>query len=434
MIAFVFHPSSRGTVSRLYSAKVRLDGWAKPRVFTLHVSDKRVAEQKLWEIVQEFEREAAGILAPRLVRNAAQKPLGELLAAFLEDVAAKQRAANTLKAYRRVLARLFVRCRWHYLRDVTPRSFTVWRASANLSPKFLNDALGYMGSFLNWLVSQNQLLANPLRDVEKVAIKRGRGHRRALSGEEIARLLGVVPQRRATVYLMAIYTGLRRLEFNRLIWGDFSLEAPFPSVRVPDSISKGAKSATLGLRPELVEALRAFRPEGWKPGDLAFHGRVPNMKTFKRDLARAGIAPMDDQGRKVDFHALRTTFCSQLQANGVSPRAAMALMRHSDMKLTMVTYTDAQHLPLASELARLPSYSVPNMHAQLHEHAGDFSGQNGARPAAADHLLASAQPSSSVAFSTLETLPETTGRALKLVDSIRIELTTSSMPLRRSSN
>ena len=434
MIAFVFHPSSRGIVSRLYSAKVRLDGWAKPRVFALHVSDKRVAEQKLWELVQEFEREAAGILAPRLARNAAQKPLAELLAAFLADVQAKERSVNTLKAYRRVLSRLFVRCGWHYLRDVTPRSFTVWRASANLSPKFLNDALGYMCSFLNWLVSQNQLLANPLKDVEKVAVKRGRGHRRALSSDEIARLLGVVPRRRATVYLMAIYTGLRRHEFNRLTWGDFALDAPFPSVRVPDSISKGSKAATLGLRPELAEALRAFRPEGWKSGDLAFHGRVPNMDTFKRDLSRAGIALVDDQGRKVDFHALRTTFCSQLQANGVSPRAAMELMRHSDMKLTMVTYTDSQHLPLASELARLPSYSVPGMHVQMHEHAGDFQGQNGAQPVAEGLLLASSQVASSVALGHIGTPQESSCRSLKLVDPIRFELTTSSMPLRRSSN
>jgi hypothetical protein len=175
MIAFVFHPSSRGLVSRLYSAKVRLDGWIKPRVFALHVTDKRVAEQKLWELVQESEREAAGILAPKQSRKAAQKPLGDLLTGFLSDVVAKERSPNTVKAYRRTLPKLFTRCGWHYLRDVTPRSFTEWRATSSLSPKFLNDVLGYMCGFLNWMVRQNQLLANPLRTVERVSIKRGRG-------------------------------------------------------------------------------------------------------------------------------------------------------------------------------------------------------------------------------------------------------------------
>ena len=53
----------------------------------------------------------------------------------------------------------------------------------------------------------------------------------------------------------------------------------------------------------------------------------------------------------------------------------MELMRHSDMKLTMRTYTDSQHLPLASELARLPSYNVPEMHTQrIHTH-GPFWGK-----------------------------------------------------------
>jgi integrase len=359
MIGFLFRPSRGGKKSKLWSAKVRLDGWAKLRVFPLHVTDKRVAQHKLEEIVQEHERESVGIIAPREMRSAAQKPLAEHLEAFLADVVAKQRSPNTVKAYRRALGKLFLRCRWRYLRDVTPRSFVDWRSLNEVSPKYANDLLGYTGSLLNWLVRQGQLLANPLREVEKVTIKRDRGYRRAMSIEQIERLLSVVPLHRATIYLMAMYTGLRRHELNGLTWGDFVLDGETPFVRVPDSISKNAKSATLGLRPELVAALVSYRPALTQPFEWAFRGRVPNIDTFYRDLDRAKISRLDEYGRRLDFHALRTTFGTHLQASGVSMRAAMELMRHSDSKLTMRVYTDARHLPLVTELARLPSFGVP---------------------------------------------------------------------------
>ena len=61
MINFLFQPKRAGEKSRLWSARVRLDGWLKPRTFVLHVSDKRVAQQKLTKLIEELEREAAGI-------------------------------------------------------------------------------------------------------------------------------------------------------------------------------------------------------------------------------------------------------------------------------------------------------------------------------------------------------------------------------------
>ena len=64
---------------------------------------------------------------------------------------------------------------------------------------------------------------------------------------------------------------------------------------------------------------------------------------------------MDELGRRVDFHALRYTFATMLNRAGVTPRAAMELMRHSDMRLTTKTYTDATALPLFDEMEKLPS-------------------------------------------------------------------------------
>ena len=44
-----------------------------------------------------------------------------------------------------------------------------------------------------------------------------------------------------------------------------------------------------------------------------------------------------------------------LAANKVSPRAAQALMHHTDPRLTAGVYTDEKLLPLAAELMEVPS-------------------------------------------------------------------------------
>jgi hypothetical protein len=58
----------------------------------------------------------------------------------------------------------------------------------------------------------------------------------------------------------------------------------------------------------------------------------------------------------MDYHALRTTFITRLSTMKVHPRLAMELARHSDMRLTMKTYTDAGQLPLREVMDMLPSF------------------------------------------------------------------------------
>lgn len=57
----------------------------------------------------------------------------------------------------------------------------------------------------------------------------------------------------------------------------------------------------------------------------------------------------------MDFHALRGTFATLLNLHGATPRAAMDLMHHSDMRLTHQIYTDASALPLLPEVRKIPA-------------------------------------------------------------------------------
>lgn len=364
----VFRPKRRvdGKVrtARLYSGRVRLPGWPTERTYALHVTDKRVAEQKLREIVRELEMEAAGIGVPRLAREAAHKAISEHLAAFLSHRAARCRP-STLKHYRKHLTRLCARCGWVHLCDVTARSFEDWRKGSGLSPKFQNDLLSFMRTFLGWLRRQKLVLGDPLEGVAKLRNESLGTYRRALSVDQVQKLLAVASPERSAVYLLAIYTGLRRTEMNRLRWGDFNLDAKPPRVVVPAAVTKNGKPAILELRSEAVDALRRLMPDLAQPFEWALRGRVPSVRKLRQDLAASGIPYQDERGRRVDLHALRTTFGTMLSAAGVSPRVAMELMRHSDIRLTMRIYTDAAQLPLSSEIAKLPAFSIAENSTQI---------------------------------------------------------------------
>ena len=72
------------------------------------------------------------------------------------------------------------------------------------------------------------------------------------------------------------------------------------------------------------------------------------------DLCAAGIPYRDDQGRVLDFHALRGCYVTMLQRSGVHPKLAQELARHSDIRLTMQVYTHLRLHDLAGAVESLP--------------------------------------------------------------------------------
>ena len=92
---------------------------------------------------------------------------------------------------------------------------------------------------------------------------------------------------------------------------------------------------------------------------LVMVSRFNVLKAFKLDLAAAGIAEMDSEGRNVDFHGLRHTFITSLAAAGVHPKTAQVLARHSTISLTLDKYTHTLRGDEARALASLPDYSQP---------------------------------------------------------------------------
>ncbi len=325
---------------------------------SLKVRELQVAEKLKNDFIREKERELSGIIAPRPVRDAASRSLTEHLAEFLGYMEGLNRSASHISHVGTRVRNLIADCGWRHLSDVTAKSFELWRQNkaAKLSVKTRNEYRASMFSMLAWLEENEELDANPFKRVKKTD---GRGQetvkRRAATHAEMESILNVAGKY-AVAYLAAATTGLRRGELSKLEWGDLHLDAAQPVALVRAATTKDRKPARAYLGPQLVAELKKLHSPGMPSNSLVLAGRMPTMKKMLGHLAQAGIPYVDDQGRRLDFHALRMTFDTNLAIAGVSDAARMKLMRHKSPRLTLEIYTDSDKVPVAGALAKLPEF------------------------------------------------------------------------------
>jgi integrase len=244
-------------MARLYRGRYRLDGANKITDVPLHTSDKRIAQQNLEKIVKDKQLETAGMAPSEAQRNAVQSPLTHHLKSYLSDLTAIGRDQEYIYIVEKQIQKLLLECKWTTLSNVTSDSFLRWRACQQKAPKTLNEYLASMSSLLNWMERHERIEKNPLKRVQKVQTNgRQVRLRRAFTDDEMKRLLKVAGTRKV-VYLMAIYTGLRRGELSKLLRTDLHLDAAQPFINVRASTTKNHKQAILALHPDLVPELNS---------------------------------------------------------------------------------------------------------------------------------------------------------------------------------
>jgi integrase len=251
-------------------------------------------------------------------------------------------------------------------------------------------------SFCNWCVRDRRLTVNPFDKMPKANTDADpRRRRRALTEAEIGRLLDTARRRpvadallvrrgarkgqqvarlsdayrrelealgrfRVVAYRTLLLTGLRKGELGRLTVADLHLDEDPPYVQLPAKITKNGQEDFIPLRADLVTDLKAwmvgrFGTDAPPPDALLFDITSDFLKAFNRDLKAAGIPKRDERGRTVDIHSLRMTVGTLLSKSGVPPRVAQRLMRHSDIRLTMQTYTNPKLFDLSGAIDALPA-------------------------------------------------------------------------------
>ncbi len=321
----------------------------------------------------------AGLLDCKAV--AAIKPLAEHIDDFERSLFAKNRSSKYIRGTVSTLKQVFDACGFVVWNDISASSVEYFLSEARekdgIGCRASNAKLKAVKQFCKWMVKNRRATESPVAFLEVLNEKTDvRRPRRPLEPDEVRRLLkataaaearfGMSGPERALLYRLACETGLRANEIRKLRVNSFDLKNL--TVTVEASYSKRRRQDVQPLRPDTATVLKDFL-KAKLPTARAFGGTYRQLTDrtadmLKADLAKAKIDFEDDQGRVVDFHSLRHTTGSLLANAGVHPKVAQEIMRHSDINLTMSTYTHVLRGKESEAVAALPDLSLPTLEDQ----------------------------------------------------------------------
>jgi integrase len=240
------------------------------------------------------------------------------------------------------------------------------RRCQGLSIGTSNGYLAAIKRFSKWLWKDRRAPLDALAHLSRMNAEVDQRHpRRALRAEQFDRFVdataagkayrGLSGSDRLVLHTLAANTGLRAKELANLEPASFDLASDPPTVRVEAAYSKHRRQDIQQLRPDVAEMMRQYlagKPARAKIWPGSWQRAAAEM--LRIDLAAAGICYQDDSGRYFDFHAMRGQFISLLAANGVHPKVAQTLARHSTITLTMDYYTHLDVLDVTGALEKLP--------------------------------------------------------------------------------
>jgi integrase len=315
-----------------------------------------------------------GLLDPE--RASGGKPLAEHLADFGEFLEAKENTPAYVKLVISRISKVFKDCKFLYWSNINENRVQKYLSGLRnkgdgISAQTFNHYLTNLKVFCNWMVQNHRASESPVL-LQGLNVRTDRRHdRRALSLDEIRRLLettetqpdrfGMTGCQRAMLYKLTIESGLRRNELKTLTVASFDLDRL--TVKVKAGYSKHRREDELPLRLDTAIRLRGFLA-GKLPGVQAFNVPKRTAEMIRADLEAAGIAYVDESGRYADFHSLRHDTGTFLAASGVLPKVEQTFMRHSDINLTMSRYTHTQTGQGAQAVESLPDFSAPSSRAQ----------------------------------------------------------------------
>lgn len=335
--------------------------------------DKRSSEAKMSRLVTGLERGQEGLDDP--FQKHRERRATEHLEEFLPVLRQKARSEHYISETERILRKFLERAKVRRLGDLTSECIETYLTGLKGAPGTRRKHYIAASRFVKWLYRRGRIERNLIDHVEapaQVTIH----HYRSLSVDELKALLEAArtrPLREAQtirrgprkgqvvgsvkphvrerlerrgrglrlLYLMAIYTGLRKGELTRLRVGHIDFDArPCPQVRLPGLLTKNGKAAKPWLPASVANELRKWIEEnGLGESDPVFHVPTALHRICSADLKLAGIPKMTERG-KASFHSLRTSVNVALKMLGWDASARQMFMRHSDIRLTTNVYDD----------------------------------------------------------------------------------------------
>ena len=360
-------------------------GKVKKRYTALGVKDKRAAQSMLRDYEVSKDRGEAGILDPR--KPALDRPAGGWLADYLADLRGRTSDEHATEV-ERVLRHVLDYTQAGPIKELTPTKMGAYLSALTAGTATRNKHRVYLSGWFSFLTDPSDtakpFAVSPVtkQSVPRVEQTGKKPTKRPLSVAELAQLLSAAeryptvavsvntggrprkdgsparPRRPVTLseataqrltvrgrerrllYRVALCTGLRRAELERLRVRDVY---PSGRPRIVATATKNKKPATIPLTPGLAEALSSWiKDTARQPADPLF--LVPNKsnlnKIHQAQLTLAGIPYRDGNGRAASFHALRMSLNVFLRRKGVPLAARRKAMRHAAPDITTQHYDD----------------------------------------------------------------------------------------------
>lgn len=421
------------TEAATWTAKYR-DGSGVIQEVATGCTDKQAAMSVLNDLTTRAELVRAKVLSPEQdqIADYAGLPIADHIEAFLDYQRQKKTHPERVNAYKTRLYESAEACKFRTLCDLSVDRLEKWLADQRRGDRDMSASVynGFRESWLafgNWCIGkrtsrkqthfngEKRLIANPFDGMARLNEQAERRRQaRALTENELTRLLEAARARplkhamtvyrgkdkgkllakvsddrraelerlgheRALIYKTLVLTGLRANELRTLIIGDLSF-GDVPFIRLQHANEKNRRGSTIALRSDLAVDLRRWIA-GRDRSERVFNVPDGILRILNRDLKSAGIAKKLDDC-VVHIHALRHSFGTHLSIAGVAPRVAQAAMRHSNISLTMGTYTDARLLDTAQAVESLPSLPLADLSPQsagrtLAPTLAPTTGQNG---------------------------------------------------------
>ncbi len=262
-------------------------------------------------------------------------------------------AYSTKKAYAGYLEK-WIEPRWgeYSLLEIRAVEVESWLKSLNRAPGTRCKIRNVMSLLFNHGRRHDLCDRNPIEWVRESAKRRTAPD--ILTTNEVQGLLANLRFRERTLVLLAVTTGLRRSELFALKWKDVDFQGK--QICVTRSIVQnviGVCKTESSQKPvpahdDLMKALREWRgqtlyqsSESWVFASPANQGRRPYLA---QQIMQRHILPIARKlgiAKRIGWHTFRHTYSTLLRSTGAELKIMQELLRHSTIRVTLDTYTQA---------------------------------------------------------------------------------------------